>query len=279
MDRANSLIAAAKKVAVVTAAVCAVAASSLAGVSNASAETPLLHKTVKMTLSKSIPPAPRFLVRGVCGVSGPVDTTSCTKTIVAAIDEARKSEPLNAIPPSFSVTAFNKLTNNEQIFAIADIERTARGLAPIAAITTQLDAIAASGASRQNDPSAHLPLRLTDGGIATAYGSNWAEGTANALGADYYWMYDDGPNSPNSVCHKAGEAGCWGHRENILFNYNNANYCPSGSKITTVMGVAEITTKVAYSPSIAEIFTNDCGALPRDAFFTWPDVQKLVFGH
>jgi hypothetical protein len=92
-------------------------------------------------------------------------------------------------------------------------------------------------------------------------------------------MYDDGTNSPNSDCARASSPGCWGHRKNILANVANAAYCPAGSKISTLMGAAEVTSKVSYSPSIAEIFVNDCGSLPTNKVFTWPDVQKLVFGH
>ncbi|MGD0085471.1 MAG: hypothetical protein ABSD78_20150, partial [Acidimicrobiales bacterium] len=166
-----------------------------------------------------------------------------------------------------------KLTGPEQIFAIANIERTARGLPPILATTVQLDAMAESGATQQGDPSVKLPLRLTHGGLATAYGSNFAEGTANAMGADYYWMYDDGLNSPNTECTTHNTKACWGHRENVLFNYANTAYCPRGSKPTMYMGTAEVTSHVKWSPSITEIFVNDCGAMPSDRNF------KLVFGH
>jgi hypothetical protein len=92
-------------------------------------------------------------------------------------------------------------------------------------------------------------------------------------------MYDDGLNSPNATCTKSDESSCWGHRENVLYNYENANYCPKGSKINLVMGIGETTSKVSYDPSIAEIYVNDCGALPTDMVFTWTDVQQLVFGH
>jgi len=234
---------------------------------------------VKMTLPKSISPSPVFLVPGICGNDVPNGTATCNATIIKAIDFARKTEPLYAIPPSFSLAAFDKLTGPEQIFAIANIERTARGLPPILATTVQLDAMAESGATQQGDPSVKLPLRLTHGGLATAYGSNFAEGTANAMGADYYWMYDDGLNSPNTECTTHNTKACWGHRENVLFNYANTAYCPRGSKPTMYMGTAEVTSHVKWSPSITEIFVNDCGAMPSDRNFTWPDVQKLVFGH
>ena len=264
-----------KNLAIAGTATLAVAAATLSGAAGAQ----VAPHSVRMTLPKSIAPSPAFLVSGVCGTAGPTDTAVCTEAILKSIAAARKSEPLNAIPATFKVAAFDKLTDTEQIFAIADIERTARGLAPIEAITTQLDKIAASGATAQGDPATSLPLRLTGGGESTYYGSNWAEGTANALGADYYWMYDDGTNSPNGDCAKASDSGCWGHRENILANVGNANYCPAGSKVNTLMGAAEVTSKVRFSPSIAEIFVNDCGSLPTDQVFTWADVQKLVFGH
>ncbi|HKH88014.1 MAG TPA: hypothetical protein VKA05_04290, partial [Acidimicrobiales bacterium] len=105
----------------------------------ASAQVP----RVRMTLTRSIPPSPEFLVPGVCGDDVPTDTANCTTTVLKAIDDARKSEPLAAIPGAFNVTNFDKLTGPQQVFAITDIERTARGLLPIAALTNQLDAIAA----------------------------------------------------------------------------------------------------------------------------------------
>lgn len=264
----------AKKFLVSSAAVTAVVAFGFGSVSSASA---LSAKTVKMTLPHSVAPAPVFQASGVCGPVGANNSTTCSAMVVKAIDAARKVEPINAIGSNFNLAAFNKLSFAEQLFAIADIERTARGLAPIEGLTTQLDTLASQGAAGQRDPAASLPLSLSGGGFATYYGSNWAEGTANALGADYYWMYDDGTNSPNVACRRAGEAGCWGHRENVLGNYTNTNYCPAGMAINTVMGTAEITSKVAVTPSIAEIFVNDCGKAPT-MYFTWPDVQKLVFG-
>jgi hypothetical protein len=36
------------------------------------------------------------------------------------------------------------------------------------------------------------------------------------MGANYFWMYDDGPGSPNADCTPSNQSGCWGHRDNIL---------------------------------------------------------------
>lgn len=255
----------------------AATATALAGVSTASAQGVSHHRNVKMSLSKSIAPRPAFLVKGICGTRGPSNTTTCGETIIKSINAARKFEPLHPVASTFSLKAFEKLTYAEQIFAITDMERTSRGLAPIEGLTTQLNAIAENGAKRQIDPVSNLPLRLVGGGVATYFGSNWAEGTANALGSDYYWMYDDGPNSPNADCRRAGQAGCWGHRDNILGDYETAAYCPTGSQLNMVMGAAEVTSRVSFSPSIAEIFLNDCGKAPT-MYFTWHDVVRIVFG-
>jgi hypothetical protein len=266
----------ARRIAYTLGAGTAAVALAFGGTSTASAAA--MSSSVKMTLPRSIAPSPRFQLPGICGYTGASNTATCASTVIKAIDAARKVEPLNGIPPRFNLTAFDKLSPAEQIFAIADIERTARGETPIAGLTLQLNAIAEAGAVHQGDPTAALPLQLSGGGISTMYGSNWAEGTSNPLGADYYWMYDDGPNSPNLDCRAAGDPGCWGHRENVLGNYTNKAYCPYGSPVTAVMGAAEVTSHVMMSPSIAEIFVNDCGRAPT-MYFTWDNVQDLVFGN
>lgn len=263
----------AKSVAAAVIVTLGVTAGSLA---NATAATS--PQGVKMTLAKSIPPSPAFLTPSVCGVSGPNDSTACNSAVLKAVNDARKFEPVAALAGSFSLAAFDHLNADQQIFAIADIERTARGLAPIAGLTAQLNSIALQAAANQGDPSASLPLKLTGGGVAYIYGANFAEGTASPFGANYYWMYDDGLHSPNAECTTSSQSSCWGHRKNILGDYSSTKYCPSGSAIHMVMGAADVTHGVIFSPAITEIFVNDCGALPT-LDFTWQDVQKLVFGH
>jgi hypothetical protein len=233
---------------------------------------------VKMSLPRSIAPHPVFLRRGVCGASRANDTAACNGAILRAIDRARRSEPLGRLPATFDLAAFDRLSGAEQMFAIADIERTARGLPPMAGMTAQLDAMATTSAVEQIDPSISLPLHLRKGGTATTYGSNFAEGTANALGADYFWMYDDGLHSPNPTCTKSKRTGCWAHRKNVLDDYESSALCPPGSSVHLLMGAAVVTSRVMFSPAVTEIFVNDCGALPSGVVFTWSDVERLVFG-
>ena len=254
-----------------------VSSGTLAGVSSATvAVAP--HK-VKMSLPRSIPPKPVFLTAGVCGYFGPNNAATCNAGVLKAINNARRTEPLGPVPKTFDLAAFDRLSRPAQIFAIADIERTARGLPPMAGLTSQLDAIAERAAVAQTDPNPKVPLHITRGGTATAYGSNWAEGAPNPLAADYYWMYDDGLNSPNATCTKQNRTSCWGHRENILFDWEKPAYCVSGSAVNLLMGVAEVTKGVAFSPSITELFVNDCGRLPTRMLVTWPQVEKVIFGH
>jgi len=226
-------------------------------------------------MAASIAPNPQFKTTAACGTSGVSDTAVCNTAIIAALNNARKILKMASLPSNFSLTAFDKLNNDEQIFTIANIERTARGLAPIAGITVQLNNLALTAANAQKDPSTHLPLSLTGGGSAYDYGSNLAEGTANGMGANYYWMYDDGLNSPNTECTTKNESSCWGHEDNILFRYNAVPGCSKGP-VSIVMGAAEVTTGGTWPPVITEIFMSDCGAVPT-LYFNWTTAKALVF--
>jgi hypothetical protein len=231
----------------------------------------------KMKLPKSISPNPVFLTTNVCGVDVASDSATCNAAILKAIDNARTTEPVAAVPGNFSLSAFDALSDDQQIFAITDIERVDRKLAPIPGLTSQLDVDALNAAENQEDPSVSLPLALAGGGHATLYRSNFAEGTANGMGADYYWMYDDGLDSPNADCTQQNQSGCWAHRDNILWGYRKAEYCAAGSEVNMVMGAAEVTSGTTFAPAVAELFVNDCGALPT-MDYTWSDVEHELFG-
>jgi hypothetical protein len=233
--------------------------------------------SVGATMKASVKASPAFLVAGLCGNpgSGANDTSTCTVAIIKAINNARKEMSGGPpLPSNFSVSAYDALNPDQQNFVMANVERTVRGLPPVAGLTAQLNDIALSAAKDQVDPSASLPLRLTGGGEAYQYGSNLAEGTANSMGADYYWMYDDGLNSPNGDCTTKNESSCWGHRDNILGVYTSG--CPKGDAVNIVMGTAETTTS-GYNPAITQIFVQDCGAMPT-LDYTWAQGEKAVFG-
>ena len=149
--------------------------------------------------SHSIPPTQAFAV-ACYGQSVP--TASCNTQALANITSARAMEGLG---PISLPTNYTKLSLDKKMVAISNAERTARGLSALPE-TAADDKLAAHGADQGTDPI---------GPAGHAWGSIWA-GVADPLAADYLWMYDDGPASPNSECQHAGDPGCWGHRDNIL---------------------------------------------------------------
>lgn len=166
------------------------------------------------------------------------DAPACQAAVVQAIDHARAAE---GVGPLVLPSDFGSLSTSAQLLVLADLERTDRGLPGFSGLSASLDSLAARGASANTDPS---------GPSNADWGSNWAGGEQNALLADYDWMYDDGPGSPNLDCPKPGSSGCWDHRENILWDYG-----PHPS-----MGAAA--TKVDGVTSMAEIFSSSpAGAL------------------
>jgi hypothetical protein len=148
---------------------------------------------------RSIAPPAGFMTACFGGTS----TAACNAAALAAIDAARVSEGYG---PLGLPAGFASLPAAQQLLVVANAERTSRGL-PAFKANPQLDALALRGAEVSDDPVG--PSDFT-------WASNVAWGYPTALAADFAWMYDDGPGSANVDCTHAGQAGCWGHRENIL---------------------------------------------------------------
>lgn len=147
----------------------------------------------------SIPPTAAF----AAACYGPsVPTSSCNAQAIANIDAARADEGL----PAMTLPAdYAQLSLDQKMAAVTNAERTSRGL-PALPQSAADDRLAKQGAVAGTDPS---------GPPGHAWGAIWA-GVGDPLAADYLWMYDDGPNSPNGDCPEPGAPGCWGHRDIIL---------------------------------------------------------------
>jgi hypothetical protein len=166
---------------------------------------------------------------------------SCQQAVVEAIDQARAAE---GVGPLVLPADFASLTVPEQLLVLADLERVDRGLPGFSGLSSALDSLASAGAAANTDPV---------GPAGSDWGSNWAGGEATALLADYDWMYDDGPGSPNMDCTATEPAGCWDHRNNILGDYGPD---PSmGAAETTVDGVTSMTEVFSSAPAGALDFT------------------------
>ena len=116
-----------------------------------------------------------------------------------------------------------------------------------------------------NSVPRHLP-----GGGRTAYESaNWAGGWVNPLGADYAWMYDDGPGGSNLDGMTGSSRGCWGHRDNILNRFGQAS-------CVLATGAGHAAVARGYRESDTVLMVGICGHAPTDAVFTWAKARKLL---
>ncbi|MGA8415347.1 MAG: IPT/TIG domain-containing protein [Candidatus Dormiibacterota bacterium] len=216
--------------------------------------------------SVSLPPTPNFTDDGLCVFVALDNSDACNQDVVDAIDNARAA--LESLPPlALSAAAYYAMTVPEQLFVTVNLERLARGASPIAGLTTQLDTVAQTGANNSSDPSLNGISQLTGGASMVRGGGNWAAGTSNPLGSDYYWMYDDGGPS------------AWGHRDNILGGYATGLCGSSG--VQNYMGAGYTTGGSViggydYGPSFTEVFIGACGPPPTDVVFTWPQALQLL---
>jgi hypothetical protein len=206
--------------------------------------------------SANIAPSPNFLQ----DCSGPTydDSPGCLTAVLAAIGNGRAAEGL---PAMVLPADWTRLAASEQLFVATNLERTVRGLTPLAGMATALDSAALTGAQQSDDPvpPAGFPW--------TQWGSNWAGAVGSSLEAVYYWMYDDGPGSSNIDCPQAGDPGCWGHRDNILLNLS-CQPCD--------MGVGFDPTGYHGYPSWAELLVDTSGSPPLD--FSWGEVLPELAG-
>jgi hypothetical protein len=222
---------------------------------------------------RSVGPKPLFLISLLCmrGKDGP----GCNKLVLKATTRARRLlEKMSAM--SFSLSAYEKLTPIEQLFVTVNLERTARGLAPATVLTRSLDKVAQEGAKADEDPSLqNVPDPLPGGSTSRRLGGNWAGGWDNALGANYAWMYDDGPGSDNGDCTKTNHGGCWGHRDNILGTFSTKAKC-GGERHELAMGAGHVTRGKKYGDSETELLVGVCGRTPTDVVMTWAKAKRLL---
>lgn len=155
--------------------------------------------------SADLPPTPDFLT--VCSGRVYDDSDACVEAALSAIDNGRSHEGLG---PMVLPADWAALSPAAQLFVATNLERTVRGLPPMRAMASALDAAALAGAESGGDPTPPA------GFVATRWASNWAGALGNPLEAVYLWMYDDGYGSSNVDCTSPGASGCWGHRDNVL---------------------------------------------------------------
>jgi hypothetical protein len=130
-----------------------------------------------------------------------------------SVDVLNQARATMGLPAYVLPSDFDSLTPAQQLLVLTDADRAAYGLAPIPGLTAQLNQDADSGVQANADP-------WPSSGPWMAYTSNWAGGYVNVVQAYEGWMYDDGPGSGNQDCTTADPGGCWGHRHDVLWQFN-----------------------------------------------------------
>lgn len=146
-------------------------------------------------------------------------SAACVNAGVYYLDKARAS--LHQKPYKLPAN-FTKLTPEQQVLILVNLDRVLYKLPPMTGLTAALDGDAINGVRGDGDP------RSTDRDFAQVT-SNWAGGYPNIVLAYEGWMYNDGPGSPNLDCAKPSSSGCWGHRHDVLWKFANTGPAAMGA--------------------------------------------------
>lgn len=196
------------------------------------------------------------------------NTATCAQWELHAINVARASEGL---VPMVLPTNWLTLTAPEQLFVLADLERTARGLPPYLGLNRQLTNAAQRAALLRTDAHAAPGFALgLDPQHAAGYGSTWAQ-AHTTLEADFSWMYDDGWGgsaalTPNSACTWAHAIACWAHRDELL-GFDGA-YNPGVGLHCTTCEVGTGFAVINGASSMTVLVERPAGRVPG-MYFTW----------
>src|SRR3954454_20827191 len=155
-------------------------------------------------------------------------TVACYDAVLSDINYARSLEGLT---PMVLPVHFAALDPARQTFVVTNLERSGRGLRPVAGLTADLDALAVAAVAAQTHPvfaRSHVGPRT-----GTWWTGVWA-GAPNPLIADLLWMYEDGwsgTDTTNVDCTAPSASGCWGHRNNILSDFGGAAEIVAGAAV------------------------------------------------
>ena len=185
-------------------------------------------------------------------------SSSCQSAVLAEIQNMRSSEEGLG---SFTLPDnYDSLTPAQQAFVLINLERGSRGLAPIAGMSSELNAASRQDANGWMDPALNQSASVPGLSMYAPWQSIWDAGY-NALFSDYQWMYADGYGSGVPGCTSPTASACWGHRDAILW-----------SPGPLVMGAGS--AFVSGYTSISAIFVqmSSANSVPTsDYTYTWAD--------
>jgi hypothetical protein len=188
----------------------------------------------------------------------------CQNDVIHYLDAARATLGLDryALPADFT-----RLAPDRQLLVLADLDRVAYGLPPVAGLITALDDDAMQGVIADADP------QPSDAAWGSAWSANWAGSFPNALVAYYEWMYDDGPGSGNLDCAAPGDEGCWGHRQDVFLTIEG-DPAAGGADVQSALGAAagaDAHGEQGYAMLLAERLVDPTGPPAIDYAYTWAE--------
>jgi hypothetical protein len=194
------------------------------------------------------------------------DGQSCAAFVLRAVNAARAAEQ---VPAMVLPTNWQRLSAPEQLFVLADLERTARGLPPFLGLNRVLSQSAQRAALLAQDPQSAPGFAAGEDPDGAPGESGILALAQSTLEADYGWMYDDGwggsvATTSNFDCTSALASSCWGHRDALLGLVEhvgvglNCTTCEMGAGFALVHGHASFT-------GLLEL---PAGA-PPPMYFTW----------
>jgi hypothetical protein len=219
------------------------------------------------------------LAAGIAGAFGPGAPNPHANMHVRRMPAACRTHPTGAVcvnaavwyldrdraamgkPPYALPARFVSLGPVRQAFILANLDRIAYRLPPIAGMTSGLDRDALTGARANADPT-------PSGSFWQGFTSNFAAGYPNMAAAYQAWMFDDGIGSGNVDCSNRHRAGCWGHRQDVLWNFASTGAPAPG----LAMGAAMTGTRQTLL-----IAAHYGGRLPRLAY-TWGQARAAGAG-
>lgn len=241
----------------------------------------------------NIAPSPDFVQSGACVERGAsyscanpcVDpslefpaiarSSRCTAYVLQALNDARRVEGLKAMALP---TTWSRLSVARQLFVLADLERTARGLPPYLGLNAALTADAQHAAAHDEDPTIAAGFAIgRDPQGYEGMGGAWSSGFT-VLGADYFWMYADGwggsGGTYNAACTSNRAPGCWAHRDELLGFDPRYNPGVGLACRTCEMGTGFAITRGAAS--FVDLIELPAGAPPAMTFTWAKDVRPYL---
>lgn len=129
-------------------------------------------------------------------------------------------------------------------------------------MTAQADSYANQGATAATDPN--------DPNSNDSFASNWAGG-GNTVYDDFQYMYNDRYATEINVAGgnavPGNTSGCWGHRENILMQWNTSDY----TGYTIQMGAACVPWSYNGYPTLSCSVIFIATTNPQPYSYTWAD--------